>query len=188
MTAEGQADAVTRRAGWVPPRGPSRRTARGFADMQQRLPTVAARLRPVVAQWDRLSPVWCYMLVLAGPVKADLIFTEPRPASPKGRSCPVRPPQATVPPAAAGNNGCTARYPRAAEQAVSPALQYPNHIKLVRSLCAVDLHEGIAQVAGQEFGGGDGVVADADADGAVAAGRFSRNWTLAGVVYDLQPR
>jgi hypothetical protein len=30
-----------------------------------------------VAQWDRLSSTWCYMLILAGPVKVDLIFTEP---------------------------------------------------------------------------------------------------------------
>ncbi len=45
--------------------------------MQQRLPSVAARLRPVVAQWARLSSAWCYMLILAGPVKIDLIFTEP---------------------------------------------------------------------------------------------------------------
>jgi len=37
----------------------------------------------------------------------------------------------------------------------------------------VDLPEGIAQVAGQGFGGGDGVVVDADADGAVSAGRSS---------------
>lgn len=35
------------------------------------------RLRPVVAQWDRLSVTWCYTLILAGPVKVDLIFTEP---------------------------------------------------------------------------------------------------------------
>jgi len=34
-------------------------------------------LHPVVAQWDRLSITWCYMLILAGPVKVDLIFAEP---------------------------------------------------------------------------------------------------------------
>jgi hypothetical protein len=39
--------------------------------------TPASALRTVVAQWDRLSSTWCYMLVLADPVKVDLIFTEP---------------------------------------------------------------------------------------------------------------
>jgi hypothetical protein len=31
-------------------------------------------LHPVVAQWDRLSRSWCYMLVLAGPAKVALLF------------------------------------------------------------------------------------------------------------------
>ncbi|MGN6174740.1 MAG: nucleotidyltransferase domain-containing protein [Streptosporangiaceae bacterium] len=48
-----------------------------FAEVRRRLPAVAARLHPVVAQWDRLSSTWCYMLILAGPVKVDLIFAEP---------------------------------------------------------------------------------------------------------------
>ena len=52
-------------------------TTRAFAEVQQRVPATAARLRPVVAQWDRLSSAWCYMLILAGPQKVDLIFTEP---------------------------------------------------------------------------------------------------------------
>jgi hypothetical protein len=57
-------------------------TTGAFAEVQQRLPAVAARLRPVVAQWDRLSSTWCYMLILAGPQKVDLIFTEPHAALP----------------------------------------------------------------------------------------------------------
>lgn len=52
-------------------------TNRAFPEMQQRLPVLAAQLRPVVAQWDRLSSTWCYMLILAGPQKVDLIFAEP---------------------------------------------------------------------------------------------------------------
>jgi hypothetical protein len=31
----------------------------------------------VVAQWDRLSRHWCYMMILAGPAKVDLIFGRP---------------------------------------------------------------------------------------------------------------
>ena len=57
-------------------------TTGAFAEVRQRLPAVAARLRPVVAQWDRLSSTWCYMLILAGPEKVDLIFTEPHAALP----------------------------------------------------------------------------------------------------------
>jgi len=53
-----------------------------FAEVRQRLPALTARLRPVVAQWDRLSSAWCYMLILTGPVKVDLIFTEPHAALP----------------------------------------------------------------------------------------------------------
>lgn len=30
-------------------------------------------LGPLVAQWDRLGPVWCYMLILKGGVKVDVI-------------------------------------------------------------------------------------------------------------------
>lgn len=52
-------------------------TTRAFAEVQQRLPALAAPLRPVVAQWERLSSTWCYMLILAGQAKVDLIFTEP---------------------------------------------------------------------------------------------------------------
>ena len=30
-------------------------------------------LNPLVGQWDRLGPVWCYMLILKGGVKVDII-------------------------------------------------------------------------------------------------------------------
>jgi processive 1,2-diacylglycerol beta-glucosyltransferase len=48
-----------------------------FSGVAERLPGIVAPLRPVVAQWDRLSTTWSYMLILAGPVKVDLIFAEP---------------------------------------------------------------------------------------------------------------
>jgi hypothetical protein len=36
-----------------------------------------------VQQWDRLSPTWCWMLILPGPVKVDLIFpSEPHEPGP----------------------------------------------------------------------------------------------------------
>lgn len=38
------------------------------------LPERLSRLRPLVAQWDRLGEPWCYMLILSGPTKVDLIF------------------------------------------------------------------------------------------------------------------
>ena len=31
-------------------------------------------LNPLVGQWDRLGPVWCYMLILKGGVKVDIIM------------------------------------------------------------------------------------------------------------------
>ena len=33
-------------------------------------------LNPLVGQWDRLGPVWCYMLILKGGVKVDIIVEE----------------------------------------------------------------------------------------------------------------
>jgi hypothetical protein len=43
---------------------------------------LVAPLRPLAEQWDPLSAQWCYMLMLRGPVKVDLIFDhrhEPEP-------------------------------------------------------------------------------------------------------------
>jgi hypothetical protein len=58
-------------------------TAPRFEDVREALPGTVRPLRPVVAQWDRLSPTWCYMLILAGPVKVDLLFGHPhQPAAP----------------------------------------------------------------------------------------------------------
>lgn len=52
-------------------------TAAGFEDVRNALSEIIRPLHPVVAQWDRLSPIWCYMLILAGPVKVDLLFGHP---------------------------------------------------------------------------------------------------------------
>ena len=58
-------------------------TALRFDDVRDALPETVMPLRPVVAQWDRLSPTWCYMLILAGPAKVDLLFGHPhQPAAP----------------------------------------------------------------------------------------------------------
>jgi len=38
------------------------------------LPSAVAGLEPIAQQWDRISDYPCYMLMLAGPVKVDLIF------------------------------------------------------------------------------------------------------------------
>jgi hypothetical protein len=45
-----------------------------FRAVRRALPSLLARLDPVVQQWDRLSEHWCYMLILAGPTKIDLLF------------------------------------------------------------------------------------------------------------------
>jgi hypothetical protein len=47
-----------------------------FAGVTADLPALVAELEPLSQQWDRLGPddYCCYMLMLAGPVKIDLIF------------------------------------------------------------------------------------------------------------------
>jgi hypothetical protein len=47
-----------------------------FEDLVADLPGLVAELEPLAQQWDRLSPSWCYMLILRGPVKVDLIFPD----------------------------------------------------------------------------------------------------------------
>jgi len=59
-------------------------TAAAFDEVRDALPEMVRPLHPVVAQWDRLSRSWCYMLILAGPVKVDLLFGRPRPREPAG--------------------------------------------------------------------------------------------------------
>ena len=40
------------------------------------LPALVSGLEPLAEQWDRLSPTACSMLMLAGPAKIDLIFSD----------------------------------------------------------------------------------------------------------------
>jgi predicted nucleotidyltransferase len=47
-----------------------------FAVLAEALPELLAPLKPLVQQWDRLSSEQCWMLILSGPVKVDLIFRE----------------------------------------------------------------------------------------------------------------
>jgi hypothetical protein len=46
----------------------------GFDAVARELPSLVARLEPLAQQWDRISEYPCYMLMLIGPVKVDLIF------------------------------------------------------------------------------------------------------------------
>jgi hypothetical protein len=57
-------------------------TTTRFEAVRDALPSLVGPLRPVVAQWDRLSRSWCYMMILAGPSKVDLIFGHQHPVEP----------------------------------------------------------------------------------------------------------
>jgi hypothetical protein len=50
--------------------------ANDFGELAEALPGLLAPLDPLVQQWDRLSPTWCWMLILHGAVKVDLIFDD----------------------------------------------------------------------------------------------------------------
>ena len=50
--------------------------ASDFAAVAEALPMLLVPLEPLVQQWDRLSSEQCWMLILSGPVKVDLIFFE----------------------------------------------------------------------------------------------------------------
>ena len=47
-----------------------------FDDVARALPELVTPLDPLAQQWDRISDYPCYMLLLSGPVKVDLIFPE----------------------------------------------------------------------------------------------------------------
>jgi hypothetical protein len=51
-----------------------------FSSLAARLPRMLQSLDPLGALWDPLSETWCYMLMLDGPVKVDLIFDQPHTA------------------------------------------------------------------------------------------------------------
>ncbi len=57
-------------------------TAAEFEAVRDVVPSLTAPLRPLVAQWDRLSRTWYYMMIFAGPAKVDLIFGLPHPVAP----------------------------------------------------------------------------------------------------------
>ena len=45
-----------------------------FAPLERDLPALVEPLRPLAQQWDPYSDLACYMLMLRGPTKVDLIF------------------------------------------------------------------------------------------------------------------
>ena len=47
-----------------------------FPRLAEVLPQLVERLRPLAQQWDRYSSHACYMLMLPGPTKVDLIFPD----------------------------------------------------------------------------------------------------------------
>ena len=47
-----------------------------FEATAKALPELLAPLEPLVQQWDRLSEQYCWMLILRGPEKVDLIFPD----------------------------------------------------------------------------------------------------------------
>jgi Nucleotidyltransferase domain len=47
-----------------------------FGGLESDLAGLVEPLEPLVRQWDRLSDTQCYMLLLRGPVKVDLIFPD----------------------------------------------------------------------------------------------------------------
>lgn len=47
-----------------------------FEELAPRLPDLVRPLEPLVQQWDRLSDHACYMLIVSGPTKIDLIFED----------------------------------------------------------------------------------------------------------------
>jgi hypothetical protein len=47
-----------------------------FDGLARALPELVSELEPIARQWDRLSPEWCFMLILPGPTKVDLIFPD----------------------------------------------------------------------------------------------------------------
>jgi len=50
--------------------------ARDFGAVVEALPGLLTPLEPLVQQWDRLGEEYCWMLILRGPVKVDLIFPD----------------------------------------------------------------------------------------------------------------
>jgi predicted nucleotidyltransferase len=55
--------------------------ANDFAVVAKALPHLLKPLEPLVQQWDRLSLEYCWMLIVRGPAKVDLIFPDERHAN-----------------------------------------------------------------------------------------------------------
>jgi hypothetical protein len=53
-----------------------------FPSIANALPSMAQPLSPIAQQWDRLSEHKCYMLILQGPTKVDLLFDVPNQQEP----------------------------------------------------------------------------------------------------------
>jgi len=49
------------------------------------LASLLDHLHPLAQQWDRLSPSYCWMVILAGPVKLDLVFDQTHESEPPWR-------------------------------------------------------------------------------------------------------
>ncbi|MGB2876034.1 MAG: nucleotidyltransferase domain-containing protein [Gaiellaceae bacterium] len=47
-----------------------------LAALVETMPELLAQFQPLAQQWDRLSPEYCWMVILRGPVKVDLIFSD----------------------------------------------------------------------------------------------------------------
>jgi predicted nucleotidyltransferase len=56
-----------------------------FQAVARDIETLVATLDPLAQQWDRLSETQCWMVILPGPVKLDLIFAEPHGNEPPWR-------------------------------------------------------------------------------------------------------
>ena len=53
---------------------------RNFARVAEALPGLVAPLQPLAEQWDRYAAHACFMLILRGPTKADLLFLDEKQA------------------------------------------------------------------------------------------------------------
>jgi predicted nucleotidyltransferase len=60
-----------------------------FPAVARDIGSLTAELGPLAQQWDRLSETQCWMVMLPGPAKLDLIFTEPHDDEPPWRPEPA---------------------------------------------------------------------------------------------------
>jgi Nucleotidyltransferase domain len=60
-----------------------------FQAVARDIESILASLQPLAQQWDRLSDTQCWMAILPGPVKLDLIFSEPHASEPPWKPEPT---------------------------------------------------------------------------------------------------